>query len=125
MDFIGPLPRTKNGNTHTPYVVDKLFEMLPVIPLPDNYNIIIVASSFMEHVYHSQGQPDKIVSDHDTTFMSKFWKTLFSTLNVKISPSTAYHPQADGKTEIFNRKHEEITWCFVNYDKKRLGRALG
>ena len=35
----------------------------------------------------------KTISDHKSIFMSKFWKTLFGTLDEKISPSTAYHPQ--------------------------------
>ena len=49
--------------------------------------------------------------------MSGLWKTLFKTLQVKISPSTAYHPQTDGQTEIVNRKLEEMIRFFVNYDK--------
>ena len=49
--------------------------------------------------------------------MSKFWKTLFGTLYVKISPSTACHSQTDGQTEIVKRKLEEVIHCLVNYEK--------
>ena len=49
--------------------------------------------------------------------MNKFWKTLFSTLNVKISLLTVYHAQKDGLTKIAHRNREEIIRCFVNYEK--------
>ena len=117
MDFIGPLPATKNGYRHILNVVDKLSKMLRIIPLPDNYDAVLVANKFIEHVYRNHGIPDKIICDRDPIFMSHFWKNLFKTLNVKISPSTAYHPQTDGQTEIVNRKLEEMIRSFVNYNK--------
>ena len=42
MNFIGLLPETKKGNRHILNVVDKVSKMLRVIPLPDNYDAIIV-----------------------------------------------------------------------------------
>ena len=49
--------------------------------------------------------------------MSKFWRTLFSLLGTTVSPSSAYHPQTDGQSEIMNRKIEEMIRSFVNFDK--------
>lgn len=49
--------------------------------------------------------------------MGSFWKSLFSTLQTKINPSSAYHPQTDGQTEIRNRKIEEMIRCFADYNK--------
>ena len=91
--------------------------MLHIIPLPDNYDAVFVASTFLSFVYKYHGLPEKIISDRDSVFMSIFWKSLFKTLGVKISPSTAYHPQTDGQTEIVNRKLEEMIRGFVNYDR--------
>ena len=81
MDFIGPLPETKKGNRHILYVVDKLSKMLRVITLPDNYDAIIVAKTFMENVYRSHGLHDKITWDRVSILMIKFWKTSFGTPN--------------------------------------------
>ena len=73
MDFIGPLPETKNGNIHILNVVDKLSKILRIIPLPDTCDAIIVARRFMENVYRSHGLLDKIISGRDSIFMRKFW----------------------------------------------------
>ena len=72
---------------------------------------------FIEHVYRSIGLPDKIISDRDSIFISRFWKTLFNTIGAKITQSMTYRPQTDGQTEIVNCKLEVVILCFVNYDK--------
>ena len=71
----------------------------------------------IEHVYRNHGLSNKIISDRDSIFISGFWKKLFKTLQVKISPSTEYHPPTDGQAEIVNRKLEEMVRSFVNYDE--------
>ena len=117
MDFIGPLPKTKHGHTSILNVCDKLTKTLRVIPLPEHYDAKLIAQKFIAEIYRHHGLPTKIISDRDSIFLSKFWKTLFSLLGVKIAPSTAYHPQTDGQTEIVNRKIEEMIRAFVNYKK--------
>jgi hypothetical protein len=49
--------------------------------------------------------------------MSKFWTTLFRMLRVKLRPSSAYHPETDGQTEVVNREFEEILLLFVNLNQ--------
>ena len=47
--------------------------------------------------------PKTIVSDHDTMFLSYFWKTLCAKLGTRLLFSTTCHPQMDGQTEVVNR----------------------
>lgn len=68
-------------------------------------------------MYRHHGLPDKIISDRDPIFMSNFWTSLFKSLRTKLAPSSAYHPQTDGQTEISNRKVEEIIRAFANFRK--------
>jgi hypothetical protein len=58
--------------------------------------------------------PPEIISDRDPLFMSKFWTSHFKMLH-KLRPSSAYHPETDGQTEVVNRKVEEMLCCFVNH----------
>jgi hypothetical protein len=69
---------------------------------------------FHTHVYRNHGLPLEIISDRDPIFMSKFWTTLFGMLRVKLRPSSVYHPETDGQTEVVNRKVEEILRCFLD-----------
>ena len=117
MDFIVPLPKTKCGYTGIMNVVCKLSKMIRLIPIEHTISAPETAMKFKEVVYRSHGLPKKIISDRDPIFMSKFWKTLFKSLGTKLAPSSAYHPQTDGQTEIANRKVEEMIRAFANYRK--------
>ena len=46
------------------------------------------------------GVPSTIIFDRDSKFMSDFWQALFKALQTKLSPSTAYHPETDGQTNV-------------------------
>jgi len=117
MDFVTPLPKTRKGNTGMFVVVDRLSKLLRIIPYERDPNAVETAKLFFENIYRHHGLPSVIISDRDPVFMSKFWKSLFHTLKTKISPSSAYHPQTDGQTEILNRKIEEMIRAFANYNK--------
>lgn len=43
--------------------------------------------------------PVSIISDHDTRFIGKFWKSLQEELGSQLQFSTAFHPQTDGQSE--------------------------
>ena len=118
MDFITPLPKSKNGNTGVLNIIDRLSKMLRVIPIKPNIDAPSTALLFKDNVYRHHGLPKKIICDRDPIFMSKFWNALFSLLGTKIAPSSAYHPQTDGQSEILNRKLEEMIRSFVSFDKK-------
>ncbi len=117
MDFITPLPPTRQNNVGILNVVDKLSKTIRLIPIPQNADAVTVAKLFKDHLYRIHGLPQKIISDRDIFFRSKFRKTLFKLLGTKIAPSTAYHPQTDGQTEIANSKVEEMMRAFPNFRK--------
>ncbi len=91
--------------------------MIRSIPIPQNSDSVTAAKLCKDHIYQNHGLPQKIISGRDVVFMRKFWKTLFNLLGTKIAPSTAYHPQTDGQTEIANRKVEEMIRAFANFRK--------
>jgi hypothetical protein len=67
-----------------------------------DYSATQVAYLFFREVFRLHGLPKTIVSDKDIRFMSTFWKELFRLVGTALTPSTSYHPQTDGQTEIVN-----------------------
>lgn len=115
MDFISPLPKTANGNSALYVVVDRLSKLIRIIPTTKNVTAVETAKLYIQNVYRHHGLSDVIISDRDSIFMSRFWKEVFRVLKTTLRPSSAYHPQTDGQTEVVNKKIEEMIRCFVNH----------
>lgn len=47
---------------------------------------------FIREIVRLHGVPKKIVSDRDENFTSKFWKELFTSLDIEFAFNTTYHP---------------------------------
>ncbi|GJW99634.1 retrotransposon-related protein [Tanacetum coccineum] len=117
MDFIDGLPMSK-GRTVIMVIVDRLSKYSHFVPLIHPYTVIQVAQSFLDIIYRLHGLPKIIVSDRDAVFMSRFWKELFSLLQVQLHTSTVYHPQTDGQTEVVNRSLECYLRCMCGEKPK-------
>jgi transposase InsO family protein len=52
--------------------------------------------------------PKKIVSDRGSQFTSRFWRSFHENMDMKLSFSSAYHPQTDGQTERTNQVLEDM-----------------
>ncbi|KAF1322122.1 reverse transcriptase, partial [Globisporangium splendens] len=82
--------------------------MVHLTPVSDNISAEMTAKVFVDVVFRLHGLPSEIVSDRDTRFTSRFWRTLFGILDTKLSMSTAAHPETDGQTERVNRVLEDV-----------------
>ena len=58
-----------------------------------------LANSYVKEIVRLHGVPLTIVSDRDSRFTSRFWKSLQEEMGTKLCLSTAYHPQTDGQSE--------------------------
>ena len=64
------------------------------------------AKLLIRDVIRLHGLPDTIVSDRGPQFVSEVWKHLCRILRIGPRLSTAFHPESDGQTEIFNKEME-------------------
>jgi hypothetical protein len=108
MDFIFGLPRDKHGRNGILVFVDRFSKMVHLTPVSDKISAEMTAKVFVDVVFRLHGLPWEIVSDRDTRFTSRFWRTLFGILDTKLSMSTAAHPETDGQTERVNRVLEDV-----------------
>ena len=74
-----------------------------LITVSDNLRAEKCTNTFDMHVPSVIGYPYYIVFDQDTLFMSDHFKDWAARKGIKLKPSTAYHPQTDGQSEIANK----------------------
>eukprot|EP00253_Pinus_taeda_P027596 PITA_27596 len=111
MDFITGLPMVQ-GKDCIFVVVDRVTKYSHFFAISAHYTAAQVAELFFREIFRLHGLPKTITSDRDSRFMGGFWQELFRLVGTKLTLSTSYHPQTDGKTEIVNKWLEG---CFRNY----------
>ena len=99
IDFVSGLPRTKNNHDSIWVIVDRLTKSAHFIPVLTTYSMDRLAELYTQNVVRLHGVPSSIISDRDSRFTSKFWKSLQEALGTRLKFSSAFHPQTDGQSE--------------------------
>jgi transposase InsO family protein len=73
---------------------------VPFIPLGHPYTAISMARAIFTNIVRLHGLPSSIVSDRDPVFTSMFWQELFSIAGIKLSLSSAFHPQLEAMNKV-------------------------
>eukprot|EP00253_Pinus_taeda_P017880 PITA_17880 len=102
MDFITGFPMVQ-GKDCIFVIVDRLTKYAHFFAISAHYTTTQVAELFFREIFRLHGLPKTIVNDRDSHFMVGFWQELFRLVGTELTPSTRYHPQTDGKTEIVNK----------------------
>lgn len=114
VDLITGLPNSRGYNAIM-VVVDRFSKMVHIIPTTDTVTSEGMARLYRDNVWKLHGLPTQVISDRGPQFVSQFMKELNSILGIKISSSTAYHPQTDGQTERENQEVEQYLRLFINH----------
>jgi hypothetical protein len=112
MDFIPELPES-NGYDNILVIVDKLTKYALFIPTTTRLTEVGAAQLFFDNVITHYGIPHQVITDRDTRWKGDFWGEICRLLGTKRALTTAYHPQADGQTEIMNQGLEISLRAYV------------
>jgi hypothetical protein len=116
MDFIEQLP-ISSGFTDILVIVDRLTKQAIFIPTHNTINAPELAKLFVAHVFAKHGVPSHVTSDRGSEFVSRFFRSLGTALDMKLHFTSGYHPEGDGQTERTNQTLEQYLRVYCNYQQ--------
>lgn len=122
LDFITKLSLSKEPLTGILYnsilvIIDILTKYVYLVPYKESSTAKDLAYIFNKTIIAQHSIPNKIISNRDKLFTSKFWQSLMDQMGIKQKLSTSFHSQTDGQTERTNQTIEQYLRCYLNYQQ--------
>jgi len=113
VDFVVKLPESSRHNA-VMTVVDSVSKRIHFVPMHMTVTAEGAARLFLHHVWKLHGLLKCVVSDRGPQFVASFTKELYRLLGIRLSSSTAWHPQTDRQTKRVNQKLDQFLHLFIN-----------
>ncbi len=123
IDFVGPLPATRNGNKYILTCVEYLTRWAIAWAVP-SASTVCAGHFLAEAVVSLHGVPLTLISDRGSHFTSGAFQELLRRLGIKHARTTAYHPQSNGLTERFNGTLAQMLTHFVDTEQENWDEVL-
>ena len=114
MDFIEKLPLSSRFDIIL-VIVNWLTKQAIFIPAHDTITSTDLACLFVLHVFSKHGVPSHVTSDRGSEFVSNFFWSLGTTLDMRLHFTSGYHPEGDGQTKCTNQTLEQYLHVYCNY----------
>jgi len=101
MDFIEKLPFSSGFDTIL-VIVDRLSKQAIFIPTHDTITSAELARLFITHVFPKHGVPSHVTSDRSSEFVSHFFRSLGTALDMRLHFTSGYHLEGNGQAERTN-----------------------
>jgi transposase InsO family protein len=95
-------------------VIDSLTKCVHFILMHTTINAEGTALLFLKEVWKHHGTSRVVISHRGPQFVTAFTWELYKLLGIKLSMSTAYHPQTNGQTERVNQVLEGYLHTFTS-----------
>lgn len=112
LDFLGPLPRTAQGNEFVMMMVDQFSKWTECIALPSQ-TAEVTARAAVNEFFSRFGYPFTVFTDQGRNFESHLFKSICEVLKIHKTRTTAYRPSGNGQVERYNRTLLDALRCFV------------
>ena len=123
MDFIEKLPSSSGFDTIL-VIVNQLIKQAIFIPAHDTIMSTDLACLFVLHVFSKHGVPSHVTSDRGSEFVSNFFQSLGTALNMRLYFTSGYHPKGDKQTERTNQTLEQYLHVYYNYQQDNWSELL-
>lgn len=109
-DVVGPLPRTRNQNTHILVAIDGFAKYVWFIPMKKHTSQAIV-SALQTHVFTKFGYYKEIVTDNASTFRSHLFQHFIWSHGMEITPLHTYYAAPNQAERLIKTLKQTLT-CF-------------
>jgi len=123
MDFIEKLPSSSGFDTIL-VIVDQLTKQAIFIPAHDTITSVDLACLFVLHVFSKHSVPSHVTSNRGSEFVSNFFQSLGTALDMWLHFTSGYHPEGDGQTEHMNQTLEQYLCVYCNYQQDNWSELL-
>ncbi|UYV65007.1 hypothetical protein LAZ67_3002795 [Cordylochernes scorpioides] len=123
IDFVGPLPSTKNRKKWIIVLTDYYTRYAETRAVSEA-TVKEVSKFLVEDIFLRHGAPQYLISDRGSQFTSNLMKEVMKTCKIKHCFTTSYHPQTNGLTERLNRTLINMLSMYVNTDQKNWDEIL-
>ena len=123
MDFIEKLPSSSGFDTIL-VIVDWLIKQTIFILVHDTIMSTDLAHLFVLHVFFKHGVPSYVISNRGSEFVSNFFQSLGTILNIQLHFTSDYHPEDDGQTKCMNQTLEQYLCVYYNYQQDNWSELL-
>jgi len=116
MDFIEKLLSFSRFDTIL-VIVNWLTKQPIFIPALDTIMFVDLACLFILHVFSKHNVPSHVTSNRSLEFVSNFFWSLGTTLDMWLHFTSGYHPEGDRQTECTNQMLEQYFCVYYNYQQ--------
>lgn len=117
VDFCGPYPRSRDGNSYVFVVLDHFSKFLFLKPMR-NATAKEVARYLEADVFHVFGVPEVIHSDNGRQFVSELFTNFLARYGVRHVKTAVYSPQANASERV-NRSLLAIIRSYIEENEQR------
>jgi len=83
-----------------------------------------LAQLFVTHVFSKHGVPSHVTSDRGSEFVSHFFRSLGTALDMRLHFTSGYHPEANSQAERTNQTLEQYLRIYCNYQQDNWSELL-
>jgi len=123
MNFIKKLPSFSEFDTIL-VIVNWLTKQAIFISAHNTITSTDLARLFILHMFSKHGISSHVTSNRGSEFVSSFFQSLGTTLDIWLHFTSGYHPKGDGQTKCMNQTLKQYLCVYYNYQQDNWSELL-